>query len=97
MSSPKVKFLWTQACDYAFNQAKEAMNKIPTLSFPLDDVPTRLCTDASDIECGAVLEQLIEDSWVPVKFFSAKFSQTEMNYSTFDRVLLAAYLAVRHF
>ena len=97
LSLLKVKFLWSQACDYAFNQAKEALNKISTLSFPLDDVPTRLCIDVSDIGCGAVLEQLIQDSWVPVKFFSAKFSQTEINYSTFDRELLAVYLAVCHF
>ena len=68
LSSPKIKFLWTQACDYAFNQAKEVVNKIPTLSFPLDDAPTRLSTNACDVRCGAVLEQFSEGSWVPIKF-----------------------------
>ena len=97
LSSPKMKFLWTPACDYAFNRAKEGVNKIPTLSFPLDDTPTRLSTDACDVGCGAVLEQFRERSWVPIKFFSAKFLQTEKNYSTFDQELLAAYLAVHHF
>ena len=76
-----LKFQWSQACDYVFQQAKDATSRIPTLQFPLDDVPTRLCTDASDLGCGAVLEQFIYHAWVPLEFFSAKFSQTERNYS----------------
>ena len=73
------------------------MTRIPTLSFPVDGVPTGLCTDASDIGCGAVLEQLLEGNWVPIEFFSYKFSSAERNYSTFDRELLAAYVAISHF
>ena len=33
----------------------------------------------------------------PISFFSKKLSPAELNYSTFDRELLAIYLAVRHF
>jgi hypothetical protein len=33
----------------------------------------------------------------PLSFFSAKLSPAERKYSAFDRELLAAYLAVRHF
>ena len=95
--SPKVKFEWTAADEYAFQQAKEAVSKIPTLAFPEDDAETRMCCDASDSGVGAVLEQLIDGEWMPIEFFSSKFSPTELNYSTFDRELLAAYLAVRHF
>ena len=33
----------------------------------------------------------------PLEFWSRKLTATETNYSAFDRELLAAYLAVRHF
>ena len=35
--------------------------------------------------------------WKPVAFFSRKLRPAEQNYSAFDRELLAAYLAIRHF
>ena len=34
---------------------------------------------------------------LPISFFSKKLTPAELNYSAFDRELLAAYLAVRHF
>ena len=46
---------------------------------------------------GAQLEQLHGDSWVPIAFFSHKLSETEKKYSAFDRELLAAYHAIKHF
>ena len=36
-------------------------------------------------------------AWQPLTFFSKKLSDTETRYSTFDRELLGAYLAVCHF
>ena len=53
--------------------------------------------DASDLAIGAQLEQLHNGYWVPIASFSRKLSSTETKYSTFDRKLLAAYQAVRHF
>ena len=35
--------------------------------------------------------------WVPLAFFSNKLSATEKKYSAFDRELLSAYQAVKHF
>ena len=46
---------------------------------------------------GAVLQQRIDDAWVPLSFFSRKLLETEKKYSAFDRELLAAYLSIRHF
>ena len=46
---------------------------------------------------GAQLDQLHNGYWVPIAFFSRKLSSAEKKYSTFDRELLAAYQAVRHF
>ena len=44
-----------------------------------------------------MLEQFIDAQRKPISFFSKKLSPAELNYSAFDRELLAAYLAVRHF
>jgi len=50
--------------------------------------------DASDHAVGAVLEQQIDSVWCPISYFSWKLHPAERKYSTFDRELLAAYLAI---
>ena len=64
------------------------------LVHPHPNAATCITTDASNV---AVLEQFIEGQWKPISFFSKKLTPAELNYSAFDRELLAAYLAVRHF
>ena len=54
-------------------------------------------TDASDVAVGAVLQQSVHDQWQPIPYYSHKLSPTECRYSTFDRELLAVYLAIKHF
>nr|VZI31062.1 unnamed protein product [Spirometra erinaceieuropaei] len=61
------------------------------------DAPISLMVDASKVAVGAVLQQSLPDSTVPLAFFSKKLSKAETRYSTLGRELLAAYLAVRHF
>ena len=48
-------------------------------------------------DVGAVLLQYVNDSWQPISFFSGKMTPAETRYSTFDRELLAVYLAIKHF
>ena len=45
----------------------------------------------------AVLQQIIGTVWGPIAYFSRKLQPTETKYSTFDRELLAIYLAIKHF
>ena len=54
-------------------------------------------TDASNTAVGAVLQQLIDNTWRPIAFFSKTLKPQETRYSTFDRELLAVYLAIKHF
>ena len=54
-------------------------------------------TDASSCAVGAVLQQYINNQWCPVAYFSKKLKPSEVKYSTFDRELLAVYLAIKHF
>ena len=46
---------------------------------------------------GAVLQQRVDDKWIPLGFFSKKLRPPERKYSAFDRELLALYLGIRHF
>src|SRR5450830_445261 len=46
---------------------------------------------------GGVLQQKESNGWRPLSFFSKKLDSAQQKYSAFDRELLAAHLAVRHF
>ena len=54
-------------------------------------------TDTSDAAVGTVLQQLIDGHWHPIAYFSKALKPAETRYSTYDRELLAVYLAVKHF
>ena len=88
---------WTQDAQAAFQATKEALAKASLLSYPTADAPTCLMTDASDTAVRAVLQQHVNGVWRPISFFSRKITSTEQRYSTFDRELLAVYLAIKHF
>lgn len=89
--------LWTDTALAAFHDTKEALANASLLAYPNPDAPTCLITDASDTAVGAVLQQHVNGIWRPISFFSKKMTSTEARYSTFDKELLAIYLAIRHF
>ena len=88
---------WTEQATTAFHNSKQALAQATLLFHPKPDAPTCIMTDASDVAVGAVLQQLIDNQWCPVAFFSTKLKPAETRYSTFDRELLAIYLAIKHF
>src|SRR5215469_6527761 len=88
---------WTDEARMAFNSAKDELANATLLVHPLPSALTRLQVDASDNAVGGVLQQLHQETWVPLSFFSKKLSPTESRYSAFGRELLAIYLAIRHF
>ena len=95
--APKSKLAWTDHHFQAFVDAKASLAAFVQLAHPSADpsVPFALTTDASDTAVGAVLSQGQEDR--PLAFFSKKLSSAEQKYSTFDRELLAIFLAIKHF
>ena len=93
---PKTLF-WPEDMTTAFDSAKTALARATMLTFPRENVPTAITTDASDTAVGAVLEQKVNGHWKPLAFFSRQLRPPEQRYSAFDRELLALYLAVRHF
>lgn len=88
---------WAKEERDAFEQVKARLADTAVLHHPSTDGQLVLCTDASETGVGAVLEQWQGDAWVPLAFFSRHLKPAEQRYSAFDRELLAAHLATRHF
>ena len=88
---------WSPELTSAFSLSKEALASSTLLAHPRADAPIAVTVDASAVAVGAVLEQLVDDTWQPLAFFSRHLQPPQMKYSAFDRELLALHLAVRHF
>ncbi|GFR69525.1 Pol polyprotein [Elysia marginata] len=88
---------WSDVMTEAFSSSKTALVNVTMLTDPAHGAPIALTSDASDVEVGAVLEQLFNGWWQPLAFFSKQLRPAEKKYSTFDRELLGLYLAVKHF
>ena len=92
-----VSLVWTPDADAAFIAAKKALSDAARLSFPAQDAEISIATDASDTGTGAVLQQLVDNAWKPVAFFSRKLSKSESKYNAYDRELLAIFRTVKRF
>ena len=53
------------------------------LSYPTPDAPTNIMTDASNTAVGAVLQQLINNTWRPIAFFSKTLKPQKTRYRYF--------------
>lgn len=93
----KTEIQWTSEALDAFDQCKASLSDAVTLTSPTTHSPLSLMTDASQTCVGAVLQQYENGNWKPLSFFSKGLSETQSRYSTYDRELLAVYMAVTHF
>lgn len=81
----------------AFSETKESLSSAALLAHPDCRAKLALVTDASDLALGAVLQQLKDDVWEPLAFYSHKLSPSQQKYSPYDRELLAIYEAIKYF
>ncbi|UYV66004.1 hypothetical protein LAZ67_3006141 [Cordylochernes scorpioides] len=88
---------WTEEAEVQFEKCKQALANTALLAYPDTELPISLCTDASDRAVGSVLQQLDNNNWKPIAFFSKKLNPAQCNYSTYDRELLAIYLSIKFF
>ena len=56
-----------------------------------------LATEPSETHIGVVMQQKSGDHRQSLDFFSRKLADMESGYFTFDREMLAAHAAIRHF
>ncbi|XP_031486836.2 uncharacterized protein LOC116255191 [Nymphaea colorata] len=86
------KFEWTEKCEAAFNLLKRKISEAPLLALPNLHKPFELETDASGYAMGAVLMQVQG----PVAYYSELFQGAQLNYSAYDKELLALHQAIKH-
>ena len=96
VGNPKL-LSWSSLHLQAFNKAKAALAAAVPLHHPADNADLSLYTDASNTHIGGVLRQSSSTGLQPLAFFSRKLSSTEQRYCTFDRELIGAYTAIKHF
>ena len=72
LTSTRKNFIWTEAATQALTTLQQLVARAPCLARWDHDRETRVITDAPKIELGAVLEQLHEEGWRPVAFWSRK-------------------------
>jgi len=90
-------FVWTTEAGQAFLRLKELFTMTPVLSYPTEDEPFILDTDASNDSVGAVLSQVQNGKEVPLAFASNSLSKTQRNYCTTKRELLAIVVYTKKF
>ena len=96
--SKKVKFVWTDDCQLAFDKVKLLLKKSPVLKSPDYEKPFKLIIDSSDVGTGSVLVQEASDGLDhPVSYFSKKFLKYQKNYSVVEKETLGLVLALEHF
>lgn len=88
---------WTPELEEAFKTCKNSISSATLLVHPHANAPLALFTDASNHSVGACLQQLVDNIWQPLAFFSKKMSQKESSWPAYYRELLAIYTAIQHF
>ena len=91
------KIDWSRECQNGFDAIKAALVKATLLHHPKPSAPLALTTDASNFAIGGVLEQRGRNGWEPLAFYSAKLQEHQRLWPPYDRELLAAFKATRHF
>ena len=92
----KTPICGNQVTEAAFHGTKVSLAQAALLAHPRINVPLAIFCDASDFTVGAALQQLTDDGWEPLAFFSRKLNTSERKYLAYDRKLLAIYETVKH-
>ena len=90
-------FVWTEECQMAFENLKQALTNTPILAYPRNEDSFFLETDASNTSMGAVLSQIQDGKEKVIAYYSKAFSRTERKYCVTRRELLAAVASIKHF
>ena len=88
---------WNEEAEDAFSAIKTKLASATLLAFPVLGTKTQVLVDASTSAVGRALLQVIDGHAKPLAFFSKALNFAQVNYSVFNRELLAMYLSLRHF
>ena len=73
---------------------KQAFAEAPILSHWVPNRQLIVKTDASDYALAAILSIVLDDDIHPIAFLSRSFTDTEINYDTHNKELLAIHQMV---
>ncbi|GFU32742.1 transposon Ty3-I Gag-Pol polyprotein [Trichonephila clavipes] len=74
------KVHWTDNSRRSFEKCKTELAEAALLSFLRSGLPLSLCTDTSDLAVSAVLQQLENEGWKPIAFYSKKLNETQTRF-----------------
>ena len=81
-------FVWSVACQTAFNFLKACFTSAPILKHFDPALPIHIEADASDFAIGETLSQYSGKNLYSIAFLSRKLSPTEQNYEIYDKEML---------
>nr|GFA32531.1 reverse transcriptase domain-containing protein [Tanacetum cinerariifolium] len=90
-------FIFSNECIQAFRTLKDKLTEAPIFIAPNWDQPFELMCDASDFAVGVVLGQRIEKHFRPIHYASKTMNQSETNYTTTEKEMLAVVYAFEKF
>ena len=93
-AAKKIKVIWEDHHEKAFQQLKTACTDSPVLGYPDYQLPFILHTDASTIGLGAVLYQKQEDGTKVIAYASRSLNKSEANYAPHKLEFLALKWAI---
>ncbi|XP_039384821.1 uncharacterized protein K02A2.6-like, partial [Mauremys reevesii] len=89
---------WTEACDVAFNKAKDALLNSEVLTHFDPSLPLQLACDASPYGVGAVVSHImLSGEERPIAFASRTLSKAKTNYAQIKREALGIVFGIRKF
>ncbi|KAA0047618.1 DNA/RNA polymerases superfamily protein [Cucumis melo var. makuwa] len=91
LTKKNVKFEWTDACEWSFQELKKRLVTAPVLTLPTPNVEFEICCDASYQGLGYVLMQKRR----VVAYASRQLKKHEYNYPTHDLELAAVVLTLK--
>ncbi|KAF9700524.1 hypothetical protein EKO04_001724 [Ascochyta lentis] len=95
LTGKNATFKWGEPQQRAFDAMKAAFTREPALANFDPDLETVLECDASGWATGGVLSQYRKDKVLcTVAYFSAKNSKAEVNYTIYDKEMLAGFTVV---
>ena len=90
-------FIINKEGERAFEMLKLALIKASILQIPNWDLPFEIMCDASDYAVGTVLGQRREKKPTAIWYASKTLAETQMNYMTIEKELLAVVYALEKF